>query len=135
MKKKIPFMVLILWMAASFCGCRVIRIEEEERRPLEYEVMGQEGVPAEVLSLIEKKKTKEFQMTYQAGKELYLIKGYGQQMSGGYSIQVEELSQTSNGIFFRTKLLGPSEEEQGGEPSCPFITVKIRYSKKPVQFL
>ena len=27
------------------------------------------------------------------------------QMSGGYSIQVEELGESSNGIFFVTKLL------------------------------
>ncbi len=134
MKKKIPLMALILWAAFCFCGCRMIRIEEEERRPLEYEVLSQDAVPAEVLSLVEEKKTKEFQMTYQAGKELYLVRGYGRQMSGGYSVQVEEVSQTSNGIFFKTKLLGPSEEEQGGEPSYPFIAVKIPYSKKPVQF-
>ncbi len=38
-------------------------------------------------------------MTYQSEKELFLIKGYGQQMSGGYSIQVEELGVTSQAIF------------------------------------
>ena len=44
----------------------------------------------------EEKKEKEFQMAYQRGDEMYLIKGYGRQMSGGYSIQVTDLSVSSN---------------------------------------
>lgn len=135
MKKKIPLAVLIVWMACFFCGCRIIRIEEEERKPLEYEVVSQDNAPAGLLTLVEERKTKEFQMTYQAGKELYLVRGYGRQMTGGCSVAVEEVSRSSNGIFFKTKLLGPSEGEQGGEPSYPFIIVKIGYRKAPVQFL
>ena len=135
MRIKILLTALILWTACFFCGCRIIRIEEEERRPLEYQVISQDQIPGEILNLVEEKKTKEFQMTYQVGEDLYLIRGFGQQMSGGYSVQVEEVSRSSNGIFFKTKLLAPSGEEQGGEPSYPFVAVKIKYRKEPVQFL
>lgn len=31
-------------------------------------------------------------MTYQVGDIRYLMKGYGEQLTGGYSIQVEEVS-------------------------------------------
>lgn len=65
---------------------------------------------------------------------MYLIKGYGRQMSGGYSIQVTELSLSSAAVFFKTKLIGPSEESQGSEPSYPYIVVKTEYREEPVQF-
>lgn len=129
--------VSLLCMAAMLlilCGCRVIRIEEAERTPLEYEVVETALIPEEVFSLIEEKKETEFQLTYQNGTDLYLIKGYGRQMSGGYSIQVADLSMSSAAVFFETKLIGPSGSRQGGEPSYPYIVVKTEYRDKPVQF-
>ena len=80
------------------------------------------------------KKEKEFQLRYETGETLYLAKGYGRQMSGGYSIQVTDLSASVNAVFFETKLIGPTEEVQGGEPSYPYIVVKTEYRDVPVQF-
>lgn len=134
MKKIIALFCLAAWMVLAVCGCRIIRIEEEERKPLEYTVMNQKEIPSELQSLIEEKKAKEFQMTYQSGEEMYLIKGYGQQMSGGYSIQVVEVSQSSNGIFFISRLLGPEDDSLNGEPSYPYIVIKIKYQDQPVVF-
>ena len=125
----------LLWAAVLILGgCGFIRIEEGEKTPLEYTIVRAEEIPEEVLSLIEEKKTREFQMTYQIGEEMYLVKGYGQQLTGGYSIQVEELGMTENAIFFKTKLLGPREADPGGEPSYPYVAVKMKYRKEPVQF-
>ena len=82
----------------------------------------------------EEKKEKEFQLSYETGEDLYLAKGYGRQMSGGYSIQVEELGESSNGIFFVTKLLGPEDLKEAGVPSYPCIVIKTRKQEKPVTF-
>ena len=90
--------------------------------------------PEEMQELIREKKETEFQIAYQKGTELFLAKGYGRQMSGGYSIQVKELSASSNAVFFETKLIGPTEKIQGGEPSYPYIVIKTEYRDGPVQF-
>lgn len=135
MKKWGALLVCLVLLASILGGCSLIRIEEEERKPLEYSVVNQEDIPKEAAALIEGKKKQKFQMTYQVGEELYLIRGYGQQMTGGYSIQVEEVSASSNAVFFRTKLLGPSESLVGSEPSYPYIVVKIKYTDMPVEFL
>ena len=133
MKKTAAFLsLLILFMMLG--GCRMIKIEEAERTPLKYTVADRSQIPEEAAKLIEEKKEKEFQMVYQKGKDLYLIKGYGRQMSGGYSIQVTDLSASVNAVFFETKLIGPTEEVQGGEPSYPYIVVKTEYRDVPVQF-
>lgn len=133
--KKIAGIVVLLCGAILFlAGCRLIRIEEEERTPLEYSIVKQEEIPLEAVELMEQKKKQEFQMTYQVEDVLYLMKGYGQQMTGGYSISVEEVSESENGVFCKTRLIGPSEGEQGGEPSYPCIVLKIKNTEKPVQF-
>lgn len=135
MKKAGLLAGLFLALLTVLGGCRIIRIEEEERKPVEYQVVRQEDIPKELLALIGEKKKEEFQMTYQSGETLYLVKGYGQQMSGGYSIQVAELGKSPNAVFFRTKLMGPSElKGSGGEPSYPYIVIKTAYFKEPVQF-
>lgn len=135
MKRTAILLCLLFFVAVILCGCRFIRIEEEERKPMEYTIVNQEEIPKEAAELIEGKKAKEFQMTYQVGEDFYLIKGYGRQMTGGYSIQVEQVSYSSNAVFFKTKLLGPSDKSQGSEPSYPYIVIKIKYREDPVEFV
>ena len=133
MKKTAAFLsLLILFMMLG--GCRMIKIEEAERTPLKYTVADRSQIPEEAAKLIEEKKEKEFQMVYQKGEDLYLIKGYGRQMSGGYSIQVEELGVSSNGLFFVTRLIGPKDLNEAGVPSYPCIVIKTEPQKKPVVF-
>lgn len=133
--KKLVSLLFLTAVLLTLGGCRFIRIEEEGRTPVEYEMVEPGKLPEEAASLVEEKKQKEFQMTYQSKEELYLIRGYGKQMSGGYSIRVKELSASKNAVFFETELMGPSREEQSGEPSYPYIAVKIRYRDDPVQFI
>lgn len=123
-----------LAVAVFLTGCELIRIEEGERTPVEYAIVKQEELPDEAVEFIEQRKKKEFQMTYLVGDVLYLLKGYGEQMTGGYSIQVEEVSESENGVFCKTRLIGPSEGNQGSEPSYPCIVLKIKKTGKPVQF-
>lgn len=134
MGKKAGWLSCVLLMVIILSGCRFIKIEEGERTPLEYTVMKQEELPQEVVELMEQKKEKPFQMTYQVGKVRYLMKGYGEQITGGYSIQVEEVSQSENAVFCKTRLVGPEEESTGSAPSYPCIVLRISDTEKPVQF-
>ena len=134
-KTKAVLLGVILWSLLLISGCNFIRIEEEPRKPLEYSIVKNEEIPAELAALIQEKKKNEFQLTYQCEKDLFLVKGYGEQMSGGYSISVEELGWTSQAVFFRTMLLGPSDEKITiSPPSYPYIVVKTEYRKEPVIF-
>lgn len=126
---------LLLMFCLLMCsGCKHIRIEEEPREEVQYTIVPQEEVPSEIESLIEEKKAETFQITFKSGNDLYLFKGYGQQMTGGYSIQVVELSESENIIYFETKLIGPLDKNVSGEPSYPYIAVKMEYADKVVQF-
>ncbi len=133
MKKTASLLLLMLFMV-NLAGCRLVRIEEEDRKPLSYTLVEPGQLPEEARKMVEEKKAEEFRLTYQSGENLYLIRGYGRQLSGGYSICVKEVSASSTAIFFKTELKGPSPEEQGGTPSYPYIAIKMEYREAPVQF-
>lgn len=132
--KKAVCLLAILVLAAVLSGCGLIRIEEEERKPVDYTVVERQDIPAALDEIMNEKKEREFQLRYETGEALYLAKGYGRQMSGGYSIQVEELGASSNGLFFVTRLIGPKDLNEAGVPSYPCIVIKTEPQKKPVVF-
>ena len=132
--KKAVCLLAALVLAAVLSGCGLIRIEEEERKPVDYTVVERQDIPAALDEIMNEKKEKEFQLSYETGEALYLAKGYGRQMSGGYSIQVEELGASSNGLFFVTRLIGPKDINEAGVPSYPCIVIKTEPQKKPVVF-
>ena len=112
----------------------MIRIEEENKTPLAYTVIEDSQIPEEMQELIRVKEGNRISDCLSEGNGAVSGKRYGRQMSGGYSIQVKELSASSNAVFFETKLIGPTEKIQGGEPSYPYIVIKTEYRDGPVQF-
>ncbi len=116
-------------------GCGISRRSEEGREPAEYTVLSQEALPPQVEEVIRQQKGEAFQMTYSSGGYLYLLRGYGPQKSGGFSVQVEEVSLSGTALYFKTRLLGPAgEEEQKGEGSEPWLVVKTKDPGVPVVF-
>ena len=104
-------------------------------KDLEFTVVENAEVPEELLTIIEEKKSANFKLTYEDGGYLYIVVGYGEQNTGGYSIAVKELFLTSNAIYIDTNLIGPSKEEKITEAaSYPYIVIKTEYLDKSVVF-
>lgn len=130
----------IIWAAAmllslGITGCSIRKIDDTGAKKLDYTVVAPDEIPQEVKEVVQSQGAKPFQVTYQSGEYLYLLRGYGKQKSGGYSIRVEKLCASEEAIVFKTELLGPStkEEQKSGE-SCPYLVVKIPYRNLPVTF-
>lgn len=119
-----------------FClsGCSIEKVSAQKQDKLEYTILKEAEFPEKVQELVEKNKTKEFQLTYQEQNNLYLIKGYGEQKTGGYSIRIEDLSLWENAIHVQTMLIGPKEENLRDEPSYPYLVIRMEYRKEPVIF-
>ena len=108
---------------------------EEKVKDLEFNVVGQNEIPMELMDMIEQKKTGEFRLTYTSGEDLYIAVGYGEQQTGGFSISVPEFYLTDNSIIIKTELQGPEQgTQQGASPSYPFIVVKTEFIEEPVVF-
>ena len=135
MEKRLSLICLIAWLAFSIVGCGMLRKKNSEAKEVDYTVVKKEELPSEVKKIIEVKKQEEFQMAYQCEGELYLLRGYGIQSSGGYSIQVEYVRENEEEIHIKTRLLGPeSREEQKDTISCPSIVVKVENRNKKIVF-
>ena len=115
MKKKrrgrVLLAAVILMLLAS---CRITDVSEGERKELSYAIVKPGDFPPEIDQ-------------YESGDDLYILRGYGKQKSGGFSIQIEEVSKSENAVFVRTKLVGPAaKEEQKGAASCPYVVLKTK---------
>ena len=105
----------------------------QERSEVEFTVAAPDEVPRELASQIEANKRGEIRMAYTDGGFLYLIRGYGEQKTGGYSISVVECTEDDTTVFLDTRLIGPSNQEQlSKEPSWPCIILKTEARDKEV---
>ena len=130
--------ILLLLFAVFFTalwGCGRAGIEKEsDRKDVDYTVMDARKLPKELLKIIEENKKDEIRMTYTDGDVMYLVRGYGQQKTGGYSIEVVQCTEDEESILLDTRLIGPSGQKKLAEDSSyPFLAVKIEKRDKEVQ--
>ncbi|MCI6421704.1 MAG: protease complex subunit PrcB family protein [Blautia sp.] len=131
---RIKTVFVLLFLLCLLSGCSIEKVRAQNGVKPEYTVMKETDFPDKVKELIAENKESEFQLTYQDGSWLYLIKGYGKQKTGGYSIQIEDLSLWENAIHLQTVLLGPEEEDLKDDPSYPYLVVRMKYREEPVIF-
>lgn len=127
--------VLMVIFGCVLCGCSIEETNGTKISDLEYTIVEEKKFPEELKAQIEEKKAANFKMTYETEDELYIVSGYGEQATGGYSIAVRELYLTDNAIIFDTDLIGPRKGENAGQsPSYPYIVVKTKPQEKNVIF-
>lgn len=133
---------LLLYMAAllmitvlvTLFGCGIEKTDGNRLQDLEYEIIEDE-IPKELAEKIEEKKSADFKLTYENDKYLYIVRGYGEQETGGYSIQILDLYLTQNAVVLHTNLKGPSKDEvKNAAPSYPYIVIRIEHTDKNVIF-
>lgn len=122
-------------MTFLLAGCAITGEDKTKLRDLEFTVVSQDRLGEELLTLIEERKKEEFKFTYSDKENLYICIGYGEQVTGGYSIAVNQLYLADNAIYVDTNLIGPSakDKENKGQ-SYPFIVIKTEFLDKSVVF-
>ena len=127
--------ILLAGCLLLLTGCNIVGQSDKKIKDLEFTVISQERLSDELSDIIEERKSEAFKLTYHDGDYLYLVVGYGEQPTGGYSIAVDDLYLTEDAIKVRTTLLGPGEEDAKTQvPSYPYIVMKIMYLEKTVLF-
>lgn len=116
-------------------GCSLFEDSSAKIRDLEFTVVSEETLSAELKSILEERKENPFKVTFNDREYLFICVGYGRQPTGGYSIAVDNLYLTQDAIRVATSLLGPGEEDKTGtSPSYPYIVLKTEYLDVPVVF-
>lgn len=127
--------LFLLLCAAVFLLCSCSRQNEEKVQDLEFTVVEEKEIPQELLTLIEARKTQPMKNTWTDGEYLYVIVGYGEQQTSGYSIAVNEFYLGKNAVYIDTSLIGPSKEEKVNETlTYPYVVVKTEKREEPVVF-
>ena len=98
-------------------------------------MLGSEEIPDELTKIIDERKEQAFKLTYSDGEFFYIVVGYGEQATGGYSIRVNDAYLTSNAVYVDTSLIGPEKKEKKKKAvSYPFIVIKTEYIDMRVVF-
>lgn len=125
----------LAFCCAAFAGCSVEEGNVTKVADITYEIIEEDALPEELAATIGEKQAADFKMTYEADDGLYIVRGYGEQATGGYSIRVKDCYLTSNAILFDTELVGPRKGESvSANPSYPFIVIKTEKLDRTVIF-
>lgn len=135
MKALLFFIIIVLAFLLAFTACDKEQASSGELQDLEFSIASEQELPDNLRTIIEQRKEQPFQLTYTTSDALYLVKGYGVQDTGGYSIQVRSLCRDDVCIYFDPVLVGPSEQDRvSNTPSYPYIVVKTAPLELPVEF-
>lgn len=140
MKKKNRIKRLLLFFAVMplclMIGCGGEKEEYTKTGDVDFTVVEEADVPAELLDIIKEKKSEPFKLKYLAEDALYLAMGYGEQPSGGYSIAVDEIFMAKEGVCLKTTLIGPAADEKVTTAvTYPYIVIKLQKMETQVHFL
>nr|WP_024838240.1 protease complex subunit PrcB family protein [Clostridium sp. 12(A)] len=126
--------ILVGLVAFTLSGC-LGKGGGNKVKDMEFSVTPDTDIPQELKDIIAQKQQSPFKLTYSDDKNLYIVVGYGQQPSGGFSIAVNDLYLTDNSIVLKTELIGPGKGEvTATDASYPFIVIKTEMSELPVVF-
>lgn len=116
-------------------SCRSEKIERKKLRDVDFTILEDDAIPDEVMRILEQDKGKLIKKTFSDKENLYIVIGYGKQMTTGYSIRVKELYESRNAIYIKTWLSGPPKDELiSMAPTYPYIVIKIEDTDKKIVF-
>ncbi len=133
---RILILLLTIVMALiGLTGCKQENTDVKKVKDLDFTVVEDADLPGELKEIIDEKKEEPFKLSYSNKDNLYIVVGYGKQNSGGYSISVNELYLTSNAVYIKTNLIGPSQNDVVAQGvTYPYVVVKLEFREEPIVF-
>lgn len=129
----IYLLITTITVTLLFSGC-IKQDEYPKTKDLDYTIVTGGEIPNELRQMIKERKNSAFELSFSCEGELYIVKGYGKQLSPSFSITVNELYLSDNYIVFDTELYGPKKETTSKKQSYPYIVVKTEYINKSIVF-
>ena len=124
---------IIVLSIMTMTGCS--KNESKEHEVIDYTVVENEDLPAELKKLIDNKKPNTLRMTYTTKDYTYVVAGFGTKETSGYSIKVNDVYKSGNAIYADFALMGPAENEPVNEvPTTPYIVLKYEKRDETVVF-
>ncbi|SHO52965.1 protease complex subunit PrcB family protein [Anaerocolumna xylanovorans] len=130
--------LLLIIFAGNFLlltGCKTEDTGGKKIKDLEFTIVEDADVPEPLMKMINEKKKEPFKLSYSDTENLYIVVGYGEQPTGGYSIAVNAVYLTDNAVVVDTDLLGPGENEQVTNAlTYPYVVIKTAFIDKTPKY-
>lgn len=126
--------MLIVWLMCT--GCTHFEVSDEGD-PLLYDVCDDSMLPDELLTVINKKKEKPFNLVYSNSKYTYIVMAAGMQERDDVGVRLEEMYKDENAIYVKGLLrqtATPSDGIDGDNVSFPYTVIRIVKMDLPVVF-
>ncbi len=129
------FLIIGFCFIRILSGCGMEKTDESKIQDVDYCIVEENDIPEELMGKIQEKKAADLKIVFENDEFVYIVRGYGEQETGGYSIQVTDVFLTKNAVVFRSNLVGPAKDAiKSTTPSYPFIVLKIQNMGKNVIF-
>lgn len=137
MRRRIVIVVVWVVILAGLLVCIKFEAVDKKRvRVLEYEVVLEENIPGEIMGELQGFSKSVCRCSYICSDSLYIVVYYGEQATDGYTVEINELYESSNAIFVETTLKGPtSYKDVKEEESYPYVVLKLKLRDKKVVFI
>lgn len=133
--KRWLYAAVFLMVSVGITGCTVLKIPEQKKQDIKYEIVERERIPKEMNEWIEKHKEKPFQIAFTDQGYWYIAQGYGKKEQTGYEIEMDRCYETGHTIMVHTLLYGPEDGREIEEVSYPFLVVRTKWKDKMVVFM
>ncbi len=137
MKKIVLATVLCICLGVCIFlgGCKYGFMDLKDESVVDYTVVSPQDLPEELKTQIDEQKSQVMKFSYSDNEYLYIVEGYGEQRTGGYSVSIVQVYSKGQVIYFDSKLEKPGKNENvNQEKSYPYIVIKMEKTDKTVVF-
>lgn len=135
-RRIVVVMVWVVILAGLLVCIKFEAVDKKRVRVLEYEVVLEENIPGEIMGELQGFSKSVCRCSYICSDSLYIVVYYGEQATDGYTVEINDLYESSNAIFVETTLKGPVSYKDVKEiETYPYVVLKVKLSEKKVVFI
>ena len=136
-KSRLTFLLVVALELMIFCvGCARFEVSDSGE-PLLYDVCDETMLPDELVTIIDKKKEKPFNLVYSNSTYTYIVIAAGMQDRDDVGVTLEEMYKDDNAIYIKgvlRQVATPTDGVKGDNVSFPYMVVRIVKMDLPVVF-
>lgn len=127
--------IVIIAMCLVTAACGRTDTKSSTVSDVDYTVVDRAAIPEELAATIDARKESAFEISACIDGYTYIVKGYGKQPTGGYSIRVDRLQTDGTDMTMASTLIGPSAGEAVNKlATYPYIVLKTEATDNNILF-
>ena len=128
MHRALTIVIIAMCLVTAACG-------RADTKSSNVSDVDRAAIPEELAATIDARKESDFEISACIDGYTYIVKGYGKQPTGGYSIRVDRLQTNGTDMTMASTLIGPSAGEAVNKlATYPYIVIKTEATDNNILF-